>query len=346
LISRYEEYSDEGSDQHGRYPHMHSTAYKFNFIQQPLVNLWLKEFKNLLQQKFSSIEFSTQPFRFLPTYDVDIAYQYKGAGLKNIFSSIKHLFRFHFKEISAQFKVLFNTKKDPYDVFDWLEHLHQVHHIQPVYFFLAGHSSRIDKNVPLRAMKGLIKKLSAKNKIALHPSGGSSVYERQLLNEKLRLERIIDHTIIDSRQHYLKLKLPSTYRNLVGLGFEREYSMGYSSINGFRASFCEPFNWFDLKRNETTELVIYPFCYMDSTSIFSLKHSPEQALNEMLNIYKTIRSVDGMMITILHNHFLSEQPAWIGWRDTWEQFFKKITSSSASYNSPGTHHKVLQDSLQ
>src|SRR5678815_3366965 len=51
LITRYEEYLPYKKDIYGRYAHENSVAFKENFLDLPLVNLWLEDFKNLLKEK-------------------------------------------------------------------------------------------------------------------------------------------------------------------------------------------------------------------------------------------------------------------------------------------------------
>ena len=48
LITRYEEYLPHQKDIYGRYAHENAIAFKENFLQLPLVNIWLEDFRNLL----------------------------------------------------------------------------------------------------------------------------------------------------------------------------------------------------------------------------------------------------------------------------------------------------------
>ena len=64
--------------------------------------------------------------------------------------------------------------------------------------------------------------------------------------EKNRLEGITNMQTKRSRQHYLRFSLPETYQQLIDLEIEEDYSMGYASHVGFRASTCTPFYFYDL----------------------------------------------------------------------------------------------------
>src|SRR3954471_5348645 len=83
LISRYEEYLPYAKDEFGRYAHTNSFAFREHFLHLPLVNLWWNQLLLFLSKKYQYLpQGDTSPtFRFIPTYDVDIAYSYKNKGI-------------------------------------------------------------------------------------------------------------------------------------------------------------------------------------------------------------------------------------------------------------------------
>jgi len=54
--------------------------------------------------------------------------------------------------------------------------------------------------------------------------------------------------ITQSRQHYIRFNLPEGYQRLIAAGITDDYSMGYGSVNGFRASVASSFYWYDLEK--------------------------------------------------------------------------------------------------
>ena len=118
------------------------------------------------------------------------------------------------------------------------------------------------------------------------------------------------------------MSFPETYQSLIKNNITHDYSMGYGSINGFRASYAKPFVWYDLEKEENTGLIIHPFCYMDANAFFEEKLSVRQA-DEELNYYFSItKSVNGEFSIIHHNHFLTKQNEWSEWRKMYENFIK------------------------
>lgn len=346
LVSRYEEYLVHKLDEYDRYAYTNSLAYKENFLHLPLVNLWMKELVKILQQKYNSTPVSGSSFTFLPTYDIDMAYSYLHQPiLLNIFGFYRDLLKANIDKVIERGNVYSGKIKDPFDVYDHLDELNERYRLQPVYFFLmAAKRKGIDKNLPpaTKVMSDLINRHAGKYATGIHPSwqSGTVVTGQNPMTKKEKLEvdepvnallegeiralnEIKGSKTLASRQHYIKMNLPGTYRLLIAMGITREYSMGYGSINGFRASFTLPFYWYDLSKEEVTGLKIYPFCYMEATSYFEQKYSAEQAAVELQQYHDVVKQVNGQLITIFHNHFLTLQPQWLPWRKMYEQFLEK-----------------------
>ncbi|OIR08304.1 hypothetical protein GALL_94720 [mine drainage metagenome] len=330
LLSRYEEYLPHQKDEYGRYAHSNSLAYKESFLKLPLVNLWLREFN--IQYSIFNIQYSA--FKFIPTYDIDIAFAYRHQPLwLNVFGFYRDLFVGNFEKVIERGNVYSGNKKDPFDVYDWLNELHERHQLNPLYFFLVAQKRKgVDKNISPRkkAMQDLIQQHAKKCEVGIHPSWQSrdeesresGVGSQELKKEISFLKNIVQHTVTKSRQHYLRFTIPQTFRRLIDAGIADEYSMGYGTINGFRASYTLPFYWFDLEKNETTNLLLHPFCFMDANSIFEQKYSVEQTAKELQHYFDVVKKVNGELITLFHNHFLTEQEQWIAWRKMYEDFLK------------------------
>ncbi len=327
LLSRYEEYLPYSLDMYGRYAHENSLAFKGGVLQLPLVNLWLNEFMKVLEQSFPALSLKPSAFNFLPTYDIDIAWSYLNKGwLRNTGAFVRAMGNGQWAMVKERVKVLQGKQKDPFDSYNWLDNLHKIHKLQPLYFFLLANKNKgYDKNIsPTNTgYRGMIKRTAGTHPIGIHPSWQSGDNNKLLTKEIASLESISGKQISKSRQHYIRMKLPDTYRLLIAAGIKEDYSMGYGSINGFRASYCLPYKWFDLEKNTTTPLSIYPFCYMEANSYFEQKYSADRALEELEHYYKVTKNVSGLLITIWHNHFLGTDKMFTGWKEVYEEFIKR-----------------------
>ncbi len=333
LLSRYEEYLPDEADVHGRYAHQNSLAFREGFLQLPLVNLWMQTFGLYINGRFPYVSFtsSNRVFNYLPTYDIDIAFSYRHQSiLKNIVLFFKALVSGNFEAVSERSSVYSGRGKDPFDVYDWLDELHEKYKLTPVYFFLLAEKQKgNDKNISphTKGMKQLVKRIAVKYLTGIHPSWQSGDDKRKLTQEISLLKKISSKEVTVSRQHYIRMQLPGTYHQLIKEGISADYSMGYGGANGFRASYAMPYQWYDLSAELKTDLVLHPFCFMDTNSIFHQQEHAYEAAKELKEYDEVIRSVNGQMVTIFHNHFLTEQEEWKDWHKMYEDFLKRHFSA-------------------
>jgi hypothetical protein len=327
LLTRYEEYLPHEKDVYGRFAHTNSLAYRENFLHIPLVNVWLDAFKKALLQKFPGIQFKRGHFKCALSYDIDIAYSYLEKGfVRSAGGFARSVLQRKWGEVKERSQVLRGKKKDPFDCFEWLDALHLYCRLKPYYFFLvAKQPGQYDKNISpdSRLMQSLIAYYAASYKIGLHPSWQSGDDDSLLREELEWLEVMADKKIIHSRQHYIRFTLPQTFRKLVKAGIQKDFSMGYGSINGFRASVCSSFAWYDLEEERATSLLLYPFCFMDANSFYEQKHSPREAYSELLLYYEQVKKLKGIFISVWHNSILGTDRQFDGWRGMFELFMKE-----------------------
>lgn len=327
LLSRYEEYLPHEPDSYGRFSHRSSVAYREGFLQQPLVNLWIAEFKKALLLRFPTVLFARQAFTCQLTYDIDMAYAYRHKGWAVTAGGLlKSTVLGRWAEAVTRWRVITGNEKDPFDCFEWLDALHLYCRMKPVYFFLvARRRSVYDKNNSPSSNKfcSLIEYYARHYETGLHPSWRSEDEPGLLQEEREWLEVITEKPVTLSRQHYLRFSLPNTFRRLIGAGIRKDFSMGYGSINGFRASVASSFYWYDLQREAATSLQLYPFCFMDANAHFELRYTPGQAYQELMQLYESVKKVQGLFISVWHNNLLGTDPRFSGWREMFELFMRE-----------------------
>ena len=332
LLSRYEEYLPHKKDMYGRYAHENSLAFKEGFLNLPLINIWLEDFKNTLKKKFPALTTHNSPFIFQPTYDIDEAFAFKNKDLSKIAGGFaRSLVKGEWTIINKRLKVIRGKTKDPYDAYEWMDKLHERNNLKPLYFFhVATEKGKYDKNISPShpAMQQLIKQHIEKYSVGIHPSWASGDDESLLEKEIKVLESATGKKITASRQHYIRFTLPHTFRRLIAAGITDDHSMGYGSINGFRASVASPFYWYDLGKEEQTNLLLHPFCFMEANSFFEQKYLPQRAYEEMMHYYNSVKAVNGKLITIWHNNFLGTYPKFRGWRDVYEEFILQVSAKN------------------
>ncbi|RYZ17033.1 MAG: hypothetical protein EOO16_24835 [Chitinophagaceae bacterium] len=321
LLARCEEYATPEKDGYGRFPHTASLAWQGGFLNRPLIHEWLYRFsEQLLGEGY------TPPFRFAPTFDIDMAWSYRHKGFaRNAGGLLRSLLR-RDGTVSDRLDVLLRGHHDPFDCYDFLDKLHGHFALRPHYFIHAGTGrNAYDKNIPLKksAMQQLLRRIARSSTVGLHPSWASGDEPAFVAEEKKALESAVGAPVTSSRQHFIRFTLPHSFRQLIAAGITDDYSMGYGSINGFRASVAVPFYWYDLERDEQTQLRLHPFCFMDANALFEQKQSITQTEAELNTCLETFRQWGGTFISIWHNSYLGSAPEYAGWPELYARFVAK-----------------------
>lgn len=322
LVSRYEEYLPHIRDEHDRFDAKDSLAFQNNFLQKPLVNIWALWIKNALKNKYPQLQFPERKYQFVSTIDIDNAYAFREKGFtRSIGGYLKAFSKFDINEIKQRTKVLLGLEKDPYDTYDFQLEILRKHKFKSIYFFLLGDYGVNDKNLPIESKKfqSLIKTLGDYADVGIHPSYGSNKSKEQLKKEVGRLSKVLHRDVTKSRQHFLKLTLPETYRNLIDLDIKDDYTMGFASQVGFRASICTPFNFYDLDMELETKLKIHPFAIMEGTLKYYMKVKPEDAMKRIKPLINEVKAVNGDFMSLWHNDTLNNQNLWIGWQKVYQE---------------------------
>ena len=329
LLTRYEEYLPFEADRHGRFPATKSIL--FPVLERPVVDEWVEALRIFLEQVWN-VSIARSVFAFQPTYDIDIAWKFQHKGPKRLLgAAIRDVAALDWPSLRQRIRVSQGREEDPYFSFVYLLAQHMMNEVRPVYFVLAASkSSAFDKNISPRhpRMAGLIQALAGSSTVGLHPSYYSDEKPHRLKEEKAVLERITDKLVVHSRQHYIRLRFPQTYRSLTDAGIEADWSMGYSTCMGFRAGTGCAFQWFDLERGHVSALRVHPFAFMDSTAHFDLGLSPDVAFSRLRMMAASLRRYGGTLVTVMHNFSLGSDAEWKGWRREYERFLQDVAADA------------------
>lgn len=329
LVSRYEEYLPFVKDIHQRFQAENSLAYKHDFLQKPLINIWAKSLMQKIKQKHPDLEVISPTYNYISTIDIDNAFYYLEKGfVRSLAGFFASLFSFDVKGIQQRFTVLLGKQKDPYDTYDAQLKLQKEYNLKVIYFILLADYGLNDKNISFtkRKFQLLIKRLADYASIGIHPSYGSNTNFAKLPKEIKRLEGITKREVTKSRQHFLKLTLPETYNQLVDCGIRDDYTMGFASAIGFRASICSAYTFYNLDTETILPIKIHPFAVMDATLLYYLKLSPEQSLTQISALIEEVKNVNGTFISLWHNDTFSNYKQWEGWESVYKEMIKVAKS--------------------
>jgi len=325
LVSRYEEYLPHIRDEHGRFLATGSEALKNGFLRKPLVNIWAIYLGKLLNARYPGLKLKQPSYSFELSVDIDAAYAFKHKGLTRAAGGfLKTIQKKDMQEFGERIRVLLGRQKDPFDTFETLFQLQARYKLKLIYFILMADYGPRDKNIPVnnRQFHKLIRVLADYADIGIHPSYESYTDSGKLKVEITRLSKLLHEDVTKSRQHFLRLEFPITYRNLINHDILDDYSMGYAEEPGFRASICTPFHFYDLDMDRETHLKIHPFTLMDGTLNDYLRLTPVQAMDVIKSLIIETKAVNGTFIPLWHNHSLNDRYEWKGWLAVFEKMIE------------------------
>lgn len=316
LLSRYEEYLPHVSDDYGRFSASESLAYQHRFLNQPVVDIWAYKLKDVLSERFPDFKFSERTYKVQPVIDVPMAYYFKNKGLlRTIGGTLNDIRRFKLKQLYERYSVLMGFTRDPYDTFKWIIRKQKKYNFKFMVLFLIGDYSTFDKNINTNKKQfvSLIKYVADYCDVGIKASYLSLDDVAILKKEKLKMEAITHTDLKAVRHSFSKLNLPTSYRNLVELEINQDFTMGYIDTLGFRAGTCTPFQFYDLDYEVQTPLQINPFECLD---FGLLKYSSELDKTEHLQkLINEVKAVNGTFTAIFHNYSFSGISRWKGFKN-------------------------------
>ncbi len=328
LVTRYEEYLPGERDIHGRFPATESILTKYELLKKPVVNLWARLLGEMLKKRFPLLIFPNPAFEFLPTIDIDNAWAYAHKGFwRGTAALVKDLIKGNIRQAGSRLRVWSGKEPDPYDTYDFLDKMFLGNEKSVLFFFLLANYNRFDKNVSWhnRHLKKMIHKVADKYSAGIHPSyaSGTGRGAERLIAEISRLKTITGAPVEKSRQHFLNMQFPQTYRHLIEAGITEDYTMGYPSHTGFRAGICTPYLFYDLKRETTTTLKIIPFQVMDVTLRSYMGLTPNEAMAEVEQLMQEVKNAGGTFSAVWHNETLIDKGIWKGYREVFKSMIHK-----------------------
>ena len=310
VLTRMEEYNCFSYDDHDRFPFSHSILKKYEWVEQAVCDRWA----SYIIVDLLKVEVVKSKVEIIPTFDIDNTYAFKlKSGKRRALSKLKDVVKLDAKRITKR-KSVENGEKDPYDTFDKIIEVGKQFSGVKVFWLTASEGSK-DRNVPIGNIqhRKLIKRVAQSVEVNIHPSYGSFLNASQVMSERDGLESITGSSIVRSRQHFLRFQLPKSYRDLIDAGIRNDYSMGFAENVGFRSGTARAHNWFDLERNEVTELTLHPFAYMDGTLLEYMSLTPEESKRRIQKLYAEIENFGGDFIFLWHNETIGEYGKWKGW---------------------------------
>jgi peptidoglycan/xylan/chitin deacetylase (PgdA/CDA1 family) len=340
LLSRYEEFCSAERDAHGRFEAASSLATAEGFLDRPIVNEYLELLHSALSNMHPPLTsprlWGARDFSAVVSFDVDAPFKYGRWSLVSLLGGMfkwgKNLREVIRSAIEAS-EVAAGRKPDPYFAFDYLMEQQKRFSAKATYFFLSERTSRWDAKPQLERPEvlTLLRRLVEKGcEIGLHGSYRSCQSAEQLRREKERLEKAAGCAASGVRQHFLRLRVPQTWRFQEEAGLRYDATLGFADAEGFRAGVCLPYRPFDLEQNCERKIWVVPLCVMDATLKHYRRLSPEEARERIFKIIDTVKRHRGVFTLLWHNSSFDEM-YWSGWRGVFESVLQYLAEQGALF---------------
>ncbi len=326
LLTSYEEYGAVKSDIHSRFPHKESLAYRNGFLDVPLIDRWAYKFKDLLIGRFGeSLDYKLRKYKLVTTFDIDHPYLYRNKGfIKNAAGALRDLLKGKFVDLAERLKVVCHLKQDPYfQAVRWIDEFHEKYERHYYLFALLSKYGKYGKKTiyPQRKYFKYLRVLKDVT-IGLHPSYESFLNKEITSKEKQKLEKILNSKVSVTRQHFLRIRFPESFVVLDELEFAEDFSLAYAKSPGFRSGTAVPYRFYDLNKEQVSDLLIRPTILMDTSLIIHQKLSPEDVLLKIRYFALECKKSGGDFVMLWHNNNLSGKPEKNPWLNIFIRSFE------------------------
>lgn len=325
MLTRQEEVGRTDLDNHGRFPAVHSHAYKHSYLERPIVDEWLHVLGQVITRTWPSIVLAQHQFSMKVSHDVDSPSLYAFKPWKTIARMMAgHALKRHDWQAfcTAPWVKLTTTKTlhpaDPYNTFDWLMDVSEAHNITSAFYFICGRTSNMDADYEPEhpIIRALMRRIHERgHKIGLHPSYGTYqkpeliTQEAQRLRAVLAMEKITQPEI-GGRMHYLRWDQATTLQAWNDAGMAYDSTLGYADRPGFRCGTCFEYPGFNPMTQQMLKLRIRPLVAMECTVIDEvyLGLGNTRAAEEKFLAFKNrCRALSGCFIILWHNSYFSHE---------------------------------------
>lgn len=318
-LSRQEEVNRNDLDNHGRFPATSSHAYKYGYLERPIVDEWLHILRQVIQRTWPGIQLKQHQFSIKVSHDVDSPSRYGFCSTKQLTRTMGGdiIKRSDFKSALLAPWIRLNTQQtlhpvDPYNTFDWIMDVSEQHNLKSAFYFICGGNAAQDADYELEhpAIRALIRRIHERgHEIGLHPSYNTYQNPEYIVQEAHLLRRVCTEEAIEQqewggRMHYLRWEQPTTLNGWEQAKMSYDSTLSYADRPGFRCGTCFEYTAFNPVKQEVLGFKIRPLIAMECTVIadtyMNLGYT-KQAVEKFLSLKETCRKVRGTFTLLWHN---------------------------------------------
>lgn len=327
MLNRLEEVENDKLDDYGRFLAKNSHAYKYKYLERPIVDEWIDFFKQVVVMLWRNMSVLHSDFKVDVSHDVDIPGFYsllpKPAMLRFMVGSIikRHDLKSAIKAAVVNVSKNYNfADNSAMDVFSWIMDQSESHKLTSTFYFIAGNSEHYAHplydtkySIDHPVIRSLMKEINKRgHKIGLHPSYNTYNNEDRLREELNKLRTVCNKDSIElkdvsSRMHYLRWAQPGTLLALDKAHISYDNTLGYADHAGFRCGTCKEYPAFDPIKKQNLNIRIRPLIAMEHTIIskgYMGLGVTTLALEKITELKDACKNVKGTFSLLWHNNQL------------------------------------------
>lgn len=202
MLTRQEEVGRADLDNHGRFPATSSHAFKYGYLERPIVDEWFHVLGQVMLKVWPGLELKKNNFTIRLSHDVDTPslYGFKSWSMIGRMIAGDLLKRHDVRSCVMAPLVRFGTRstlhsEDPYNTFDWIMDQSEANNLRSAFYFICGrtdidHDADYDPGHP--AIRNLMRRIHERgHEIGLHPSYASYQTCEVITAEARRLRDIV-----------------------------------------------------------------------------------------------------------------------------------------------------------
>jgi len=310
MLSRFEELLVNERDQYDRFQYKNSLAFKYDFIDTPIVDEYALLLRKELVRFIPNFNYFKRYGKIIPTHDIDFMSRY--GNMFKIFKTIiggdlfiRKNIMYAIESIRQLPKFFKNTMHDPMIIgINKLLDLSNKYDLNSVFYFKGMKFNEKDctYDIFIPEVQNCIKMiLSHDMKIGVHGGVDSFTDSKVLEVEKKRIETVSKSKIINGRQHFLKFDINITLDIWVKNGIMFDSTLGYAEREGFRCGTCHQYYLYNLKKDRPSDVIELPLIVMEGTLYSYRNMNHKIALEKVIKLYKRCKDVEGDFVILWHN---------------------------------------------
>ena len=318
LIARVDEYLNNSSDIFDRFRGIDTLAYKHNYLNLPLADIYCNIFMDHIHYKTDEIFHPNNSYENNITCDVDNPHLYQKRPLNIIRRAggdllIRNDLNSFLRNIVGSMSPVSLTKNiDPFR--RGIDHIMSTNdqYSNSVRFnFIPFHTNdRYDGENMFGSVliTDLLKKILARgHEIGIHPGFDTYMSPTNMKNTVESFKSVLADlgvsNVISGRQHYLRWKTGTTEAILSESGINEDSSLNFADTGGFRCATTKPFILYDIKNDRKTHVLEKPLIVMETTYFGKgyLDLHEDDIFDHMNNLKQWCRKMNGTFTLLWHN---------------------------------------------